>query len=316
MKGVHVDPQLNLVLDGVEENLEKEKSLQALDLMKNELYSGTCDLHILTAASNGSDSVGAIITKVLQHGLHAFAITDKDSMEGVESMEIIVDKLLKMGIAVPHFIRGIELTLDYQGQNIPLLAYFPKGYGEQLPAFLESQRKQRETRNQEICKRLNDLGIPISYQEVQKTSSYVLGRTHFAKVLSRQGYAATPYEAYKQWLDEGRAAFVPSNVPSVEEGIKVVREAGGVPVLGFKAIKPWLDKGFEYVCEQFIYLKGQGLLGVQPVHGHAHEYEINYIIAAAKQVGLDLFSGSGYKGYHDLNIDMFRKEMDFSRFIS
>lgn len=316
MKKVRVDQQLNLVLEEKNETVKEEKSLQALALMKNELYSGTCDLHILTAASNGSDSVGEIMTKVLQHGLHAFAITDKDSMEGVEAMEVIVEKLLKLGIQVPHFIRGIELTLNYLNQNVPLLAYFPMGYGEELLSFLESQRTQREQRNLEICQRLNDLGIRISYQEVQKTSTYVVGRTHFAKVLSRHGYAATPYEAYRQWLDEGKAAFVPFDVPPLEEGIQVVRQAGGVPVLSFKAIKPWLEKGYDYVCQQFAYLKTQGLLGVQPVHGHANEYEMNYIIAAAKQEGLDLFSGSGYKGYHDLEIDMFRKEMDFSRFIS
>lgn len=315
-KNVRIDAKLNLVTEEKFLHSGEDKSLQALELLKSELYTGTCDLHLFTVASHGTDSVGEIMEKVLKYGLHAFAITDNDTMEGVESMCYIVEKLLKLGIDVPHFIRGIQLTLSYQQHNVALLAYFPIGYGKELLQFLERQRRQREQRNLEICQKLNQAGFPISYKEVKDSSSYIVGRTHFAKVLSRHGYAATSEEAYQHWLAKDKIAYVPFDVPSIEEGIQVVRNAGGVPVLAFKSIVPWLSEGYEYLCEQFAYLKEKGLLGVQPVHGHASEYEIKFILSAAKEIGLDLFSGSGYKGYHDLSIDMFRKEMDFSKFIS
>lgn len=329
---IHIDQDLRLALDSKELAAEKQKmstSLQALDLLQNELYSGTCDLHIHTLASDGTETCSYIMQKVIQHKLRAFSITDSDTMDGIDEMEVIVSKLLKLGIKVPNFIRGIQLSLalhpstfsqepiegHLDEERLRILAYFPLGYGEELNHYLESQRQKREARNREICQRLQDLGMAIRYEEVLATGSYILGRSHIASVLARKGYATNKLDALHLWLMQGKEAYVPYQSPSVEEGLQVIREAGGVPVISFVSLYKWLNMPWDVQKKRCAYLKEKGMLGLQAVHGHAKEKDIIHLIQLAKELGLTVFSGSGYRGYNDSAVDIFRSEMDFSRFI-
>lgn len=312
---VHIDGGLNIVPDNKDLLHAEDKSEQALLILKNELYSGTCDFQIHSTASDGTESAGHIMQKIMASGLRAFAVTDKDTMDGVEAIQVIVEKLLKLGLKIPNFIRGIELTLSYEGHTAELLAYFPIGYGNELNSFLVGQREKREKRNREICKRLQDMGLEISYEEVLHSGAYVIGRSHIADVLTRHGYAANRLEAFKLFLAKDRPAFVSFDAPCIEEGIKVVRQAGGVPVLANITLFSWLNEDWSVIKSRLLYLKECGLMGLQAVNGHSTETDIQTMIQLAKECELEIFSGSGYRGYNDNKVDIFKGEMDFSRFI-
>ena len=76
------------------------------------------DLHIHTAASDGTDSPARAVELCRDLGLAAMAVTDHDTVAGVaEALEAGE----RLGIRV---IPGMEVSTDYRDNNIHLLAYF------------------------------------------------------------------------------------------------------------------------------------------------------------------------------------------------
>lgn len=299
----------------IENQEQSAKSLRALSLIQDSLCKGTCDLHIHTAASDGTEVSSYLIKKVISHNLQAFAITDYDTLQGVEVMQTLVYKLKSLGLHLPVFIPGIELTFGSAEEELGLFGYFPLGYSNDLNAFLQEQRNKREHRNREICHRLREQGIKIEYDEVLATSTYVVGRTHISNILSRKGYASTSREAFDNFLAKGKLAYVPFYGGCIKDGIKIVRKAGGVPVISYHSLKQFFDKSYDYARQRLSEFKACGLLGLQAIDGKANEEEIFRNIALADEVNLQVFSGSGYRGYMRPEVDVFRGEMDFSRYI-
>ena len=77
------------------------------------------DLHLHTTASDGRLTPTELINLVASRGLETIAITDHDSMEGL-------DEALEAGKAFPQLtvIPGAELSTDVPGNEIHILAYF------------------------------------------------------------------------------------------------------------------------------------------------------------------------------------------------
>jgi len=57
------------------------------------------------------------------------------------------------------------------------------------------------------------------------------GRPHFASLMVEKGYVSTLQEAFDKYLDEKGAAYVDKHDPSLAEGIRQVREGGGISSL-------------------------------------------------------------------------------------
>ena len=73
------------------------------------------DLHIHTAASDGTDSPRAAVEKAASLGLAAVSITDHDSVSGVpEAMRAGAE----LGVEV---VPGIEVSSDYRDNNVHIL---------------------------------------------------------------------------------------------------------------------------------------------------------------------------------------------------
>lgn len=309
-----MDAALNLIPEDLDRN--QDISLAARDVLVNELHCGTCDLHLHTTASDGSDGVGDLLKRAMDHRLHTIAVTDRDTMAGVSNMLILLEKLYKLEVkGVPNFIRGIEISTQGFDQPLDLLAYFPIEGSGPLMSFLEEQRQSRHARNREMCQRLQARGLPITIEELEAEGPHVVGRLHAANILVRKGYALTKHEAFLTWLDVGRPGYVPYVAPPIEQVIQSVRQAHGVPVLSNPSRYGWLGRSDECLMSRLAYLKDHGLLGLEVVMGGLNEAQLDESAWAARQLGLTATCGSGYIGYDRRNINMFKREMDFSRWI-
>ena len=61
------------------------------------------DLHIHSTASDGSDTIPELLDKIRKSGIHTFAVTDHDTIDGTMEM----DQLDTNGL---RYIRGIEFS--------------------------------------------------------------------------------------------------------------------------------------------------------------------------------------------------------------
>ena len=103
------------------------------------------DLHIHTSYSDGAFSPEKIVDTALDVGLEAIAITDHDTVDGVEEALAAGEKL---GMPV---VPGIELSTEYRGCEVHVVGlYVDHGsfdLNRQARAFRDERTK--EVRNME-----------------------------------------------------------------------------------------------------------------------------------------------------------------------
>jgi predicted metal-dependent phosphoesterase TrpH len=114
-------------------------------------------LHTHSTASDGSLTPSRLIEEAANQGLSAIALTDHDTIEGLEEAKEEADK---RGI---RFIPGVELEIQ-QGGAAPPGEFHLLGLGLTHPtrAFLDTVAelsRLREERNLKILDRMRELSI-------------------------------------------------------------------------------------------------------------------------------------------------------------
>lgn len=195
---------------------------------KHEL---SIDLHIHSTASDGTLSPAEIIAMAVQLRLGAIAITDHDSIAG--SREALLSGIPpELG-----FLTGVEMSAEpppsYPGSgSIHILGYALRLDDPELNRTLERLQNARKNRNPEILQRLNQLGIPIRLQEVEREAAGgQAGRPHIATLLIKKGVVKTIEEAFDRYLGNGKPAYVDKLRIECRQAIELINAAGGIPVL-------------------------------------------------------------------------------------
>ncbi|WP_018211476.1 PHP domain-containing protein [Desulfitobacterium hafniense] len=241
------------------------------------------DLHCHTSASDGLLTPWELVKQAAECGLKAVGITDHDTLSGWE----------KAGQAGKHFnvdiLRGVELNTEWAGVEVHILGYEMNPQATILEDKLSELREARFKRVYTIIEKLQDLGIPIQKAEVERiTKGESVGRPHIAQVLVNKGIVISIAEAFDRYIGTGGPAYVPRLKITPEEGIVLIRKAGGVAVLAHPGIYK-LEKGIEQWVKA-------GLQGVEVSHSeHALEDEKKYR-AIAKEYGLLMTGGSDFHG--------------------
>lgn len=246
------------------------------------------DLHTHTIASDGTERPAANVQMAFDAGLGAIAITDHDTVSGVAEA---LSAGRELGIEV---VPGVEISTVANGQDIHVLGYYIDINNEQFLHRLASLRDTRDTRNNMIIDRLQQLGLDITMAEVLreveniKSKGDTVGRPHIAAVLLNKGYVSSISEAFDRYLGTGAAAY--ANPPRIEPATAIgwIQEAGGKAVLAHPGI--YHD---DALVEAIIH---QGLDGIEVYHSdHTSEEEAKYL-SLAQRSGLLITAGSDFHG--------------------
>lgn len=254
------------------------------------------DLHLHTTHSDGSYSTREVMTFAKQAGVTALAITDHDIVEGVpEALDIGAE----LGIeAIP----GVEISSRQGDSELHILGYFVNWRDAVLAQRLASLRDSRHTRNPKIVQRLNELGIPITYDEVRALAgTESVGRPHIARLLMEKKFVSSAKEAFDRYLANGRPAFVDRELPDPVDAVRWIREAGGVPVL---AHPTWVRTSADGLRTLVRELKEAGMGGVE-VHYSTHTpSQTTEYLDLAKQCDLLVTGGSDFHGVTKPDIEV------------
>ncbi|MDR6225284.1 PHP domain-containing protein [Desmospora profundinema] len=191
----------------------------------NDLKPRTFDLHIHTTASDGVYSPSVIVEKAKEAGLTTIAITDHDTLAGVKEAQTAGERL---GLNV---IAGVEISTKFEGKTVDILGYHIDRIQE-LHDALTPYRDFREWRAKKIIEKFCSLNMPITLDDVREFSSNsVIARPHIAKAIVKKGYVTDVQTVFDRYLADGKPAAVEKKVLSPEEGIRLIRQAGGLAVL-------------------------------------------------------------------------------------
>ncbi len=184
------------------------------------------DLHLHTAFSDGTYSSEELIRQAAEKKLAAVAITDHDSVEGVELAQKAGDA---SGIEV---LSGIELTAEEEGLEIHILGYLIDQRNEELIKRLDFLKKKRVERIYKIVDKLKDLGLKLRPENVFDISGNgTVGRLHIARAMVKEGLVGSIFEAFKNYIGDKCPAYVLGFRFSPKNAIALIKESGGIPVL-------------------------------------------------------------------------------------
>ncbi len=240
------------------------------------------DLHLHTTASDGSWTPNELVMSALKLGLSTIAITDHDTIEGIQpALDLEASDLC--------IIPGIEFSTEYKDQEIHILGY---GIDIEHPPLLKLLKRlghERIIRAKAIIERLQKLGLDIDYQMVMGLSgSGTTGRVHIARILKQQGYITTISEGFSRYLSPNCPAYVKRFKLSPSQAIDEIREAGGAPVLAHPG---------QSDCDHLIpRLKSAGLAGIEIIHPSHSNAQRKHYLALAKRLGLLTTGGSDCHG--------------------
>jgi predicted metal-dependent phosphoesterase TrpH len=246
------------------------------------------DLHTHTTASDGTFSPAENILRAVEKGLKAIAITDHDTINGIE--EGLAEAAKHEDI---ECIPGIEISTLYNGQDIHVLGYFINYKDEEFLSSLQKLQSVRDQRNRLIIKNLNDLGIHIEETEleVKRHGDGNVGRGHIAEILMEKGIIKSIPEAFEKYLGKGKAAFAMIERISPIEAIKLIQKANGIPVLAHPGIYE-ADELIPILCEN-------GLAGIEYFHPDHTADQVNHYERLAEKYSLIKTAGSDFHGFRN-----------------
>ena len=156
------------------------------------------DLHVHSTCSDGTYTPEELVDYAMEKGLRAFALTDHDTVNGLDRAIRYAEDMRQVQAAspsdaplpqVPEIIPGIELSTEYQGKDIHMVGLFIDYRQPEFAHYLEDFIRSRENRNEKMCALLREHGIDITYEALlAEFPGAVITRAHFARYLLSHGY--------------------------------------------------------------------------------------------------------------------------------
>ena len=241
------------------------------------------DLHLHTTASDGRLSPAELVKLVAERGLKQISVSDHDTTEGLA--EAYEEVKRHPGL---RLIPGIELSTDIPGDEVHMLGYFIQYENKEFQETLLGFRKGRVDRAKEMVSRLASLGIVVEWERVQEIAGEgSVGRPHIALAMVERGYCKEPKEAFPEYLGRNGLAYVERAKMTPEEGVQIIRNVGGVPVLAHPAYMEDIDSNI-------VSLKAVGLMGMEVYYAKFSPETVKKLERLADKYELIPCGGSDY----------------------
>ena len=219
------------------------------------------DLHFHSSYSDGTMSPAELVALAQKNNLTGLALTDHDTIEGVKEFLHECQHYKITGLA------GLEISSNHGSQPIHILGYDFDLNNNSFRQAIKQLQATRITRNKKIVKKLNDLGITTSYDEICDIAQIgQVGRPHFGQYLINKRLVKNMAQAFDNYLKMGRRAYVERQSLSTQEAISMIKEANGLAILAHPCtIKGDENKLFK-TLDDFVDMGLDGLEVFYPIH--------------------------------------------------
>lgn len=256
------------------------------------------DLHTHSLKSDGAQTPADVVRTAHAAGLSAMALSDHDNIDGVREAMAEGEKL---GIEV---IPAVELSAQIDTE-LHILGYFIDLENKKLKEAMEYSLVVRDRRQEETCRKLNEMGFQITMDELREEAhgNPVLCRAHFAQIMVRKGYAESVQDCFKKYLSVGCYAYSNMQALMPEEAVGLIHEAGGLAVAAHLHLIKMEDAPLKEFLKTLI---PHGLDGVEGYYtDYTPDMEERYR-GMAKELGLVISGGTDYHGANKPHISIGR----------
>ena len=212
------------------------------------------DLHVHTTASDGTFTPSDVILLAKKAGLAAMAVTDHDTVDGIDEA---VRKAKEENF---ELIPGIEFSVG-KTENVHIIGLYINHKDQNLLNVVEVMKNNRIKRNQMLIENLKNEGFDISYKKVcDLMNTNNVGRLHIAHYMQKKCMTVDYRKIFKKYLVPGTKTYVPMKNVTEEEGIQAILKCGGIPVLAHINYLKESDEETEKTVRRLI---GYGLRGIE-----------------------------------------------------
>ena len=246
------------------------------------------DLHTHSSASDGTETPAELVVAARAAGLDVVALTDHDTTAGWD------DALAALPVGLT-LVRGTEISCHAGGISLHLLAYLFDPTYAPLVEELAHAFDDRVPRAQAIVGKLAAAGHPITWEQVlaRLEPGATVGRPHIADTLIANGVVPDRNAAFADLLHNDGPFFVDHYAVDPVRAVRLVREAGGVPVFAH----PAASKRGRTVDESVIVeLAEAGLAGIEVDHRDNPPEARVGLRTLAGELGLLVTGASDYHG--------------------
>ncbi|WP_409483617.1 PHP domain-containing protein [Arsenicicoccus dermatophilus] len=252
------------------------------------------DLHTHSAASDGTQHPADVVRSARAAGLDVVALTDHDTTSGWDEAAAAVGET---GVTL---VRGMEMSCSHRGTSIHLLSYLHDPADAALVAELARARESRQSRARRIVERLAVDFPELTYDAVlaQTRDGATIGRPHIADAMVALGIRRDRGAIFRDYLHDGSPYYVSYYAPDPVEAVRLVRAAGGVPVMAH----PFAAKRGRVVEDAVIEAMAEaGLAGLEVDHRDHDERQRAHAAELTRALGIFRTGSSDYHGDGKLN---------------
>lgn len=259
------------------------------------------DLHTHSTRSDGRGAPEQVMREAAEAGLDVVALTDHDTVSGwAEAAATCAD----LGL---EFVPGIEVTSraliargdgSFDKFSVHMLAYYVDPNNAALIETLDASVGNRTERLKQIVEKLaEDYDLEWVHVEEQLAGGKTAGRPAIADAMIQRGIIDDRAEFFT-FVKPGSKYYVPNRgVPTPEEAIRLIRGAGGVPIIAHPMARgqgpmpgqPMPTAHFESMIEA-------GLGGFEAFHRDVAPHVSEWLQKLAFEHDLVLTGSSDYHG--------------------
>jgi predicted metal-dependent phosphoesterase TrpH len=243
------------------------------------------DFHLHSTYSDGKLQPAALADMAHRNGVRFMALTDHDTTAGLSDMAETLRRYPEIAL-----VQGVELSTDIPGSEIHILGYFMDVEDETFQRELARFREGRLGRGQEMVRKLQALGMDVTWERVQEIAGDAsVGRPHVAQALLEKDYIQTIAEAFDRFIGRDGPAYAEREKMTPQQAIELIRTAGG---LAFFA-----HPGYTKDMETFLpSLKDAGLTGMEVYYRSYDKETVEWLRQAAERHDLLPLGGSDFHG--------------------
>jgi len=246
------------------------------------------DLHLHSTFSDGSLSPEQLVREAKKANLSAIALTDHDSVSGVT---LFLEACARENI---RGVPGVEISVDYPHGTIHILGYFIDYNSKELNVHVEKLKAGRAARNMDILKKINNLGITLTFAEVASFAGEGnVGRLHFAQALVARGYVRSNQEAFDRYLAKGKSGYAERQRLQPQGGVEMILNAGGLPVLSHPFTIELAPPALEKLVGE---LASAGLQGIEVYYPQHKPNLVKRYLELAQKFNLVATGGTDFHG--------------------
>ncbi|WP_026524020.1 PHP domain-containing protein [Butyrivibrio sp. MB2005] len=258
----------------------------------------TVDLHTHSTASDGTFSPSELVDLAVKKGLSAIALTDHDTVDGLE------EAIRHSEENYPDFevVPGIEYSTVRNGKDVHIVGLYIDYKDEEYRAGLQEFIDSRTRRNRKICEKLTDAGMPVTYEElVEANPGAVITRAHFGRLLLAKGYVKSISEAFDRFIGDRCPCYVPREKITPQMAIEQILKAKGVPILAHPVLYGLGKDAMDKLVHE---MKDAGVVGIEALYATYTPQDERDMKGLAEKYDLLISGGSDFHGSNKPHIDL------------